>query len=192
MIEEIQNKNQLEEARLNDAMEERDSINDKRNQESPVPATSKKSENIKDRMKEMSKLATPGKVLSLVLEVDPLKDWVYFLALAGAIFKDFLDLIEGVVILYIVVVVATFCVSIFISLMMVLANALEEQKTVGRRMMKRWLILLSATTGEILIGANFIPIETFAVIAIYGLALLARKQAKEERKKQRKLSLEYA
>ena len=192
MTEEIKNKNQLEEARLKDEMEKRNSVDNKRYQESPVPAMPKKLGNIKGKMKEMSKLATPEKTLSLILEIDPLKDWVYFLALTGAILKDLLDLIEGVVILYIVVVVATFCVSIFISLMMVLANALEEQKNAGRRMMKRWLILSGATTGELLIGVDFIPMETIAVFAIYGLALLARKQAKEERKKQRKLSLEYA
>ena len=54
MTEEIKNKNQLEEARLKDEMEKRNSVDNKRYQESPVPAMPKKLGNIKGKMKEMS------------------------------------------------------------------------------------------------------------------------------------------
>lgn len=192
MIEEIQNKNQLEEERGRDEMMKNSDSESNNRQENVAPEMPRNPQNIGEKMKELSTLAKPMKALSIVLEIEPLKDWVYFLALTGAILKDFLDILEGVIVLHGLLVVATFCISIFIALMMILANALEEQKTTGRIMMKKWLVLFGATTGELIIGVDFLPIETMAVIVIYALALLARKQVKEEKKKQKKISLAYA
>lgn len=157
-----------------------------------------KSKKIKSQIgqfRQIAKTASPVGFFSLMLQIKPMKDWTYGLALFAAIFKDIVDLIEGTIVLYAVVVVVGFCVSIFIGLMMLLANSMEEKKH-NRKMTKRWITLFLGTAAEILIGVNFIPMETLTVLLIYAMTLQDRKEAKDlakrERKQARRFSVEYA
>ena len=128
----------------------------------------------------LAKNATPWGMLSLLGEFKLFADWMYGLALFAAIFKDLLDLIEATGVLYVVVIVATFCVSIFIAMMMILGSSSNGGH--GRKqqkMIRSYLILLGGTTVEIVFGLNFLPVETLTVLIIYALLLSDRKQNKQ-------------
>lgn len=123
--------------------------------------------------------ATPWGVLSLIMQASPFKDWMYGLALFVAIFKDVLDLIEATGIGYVVVVVSTFCASIFIGLMMYLGNSSSGRSRAQNKVLKSYLVLIGGTAIELIFGIDILPIETLTVLIIYGMALAARKQAKK-------------
>jgi hypothetical protein len=136
--------------------------------------------------KDLVKSATPWGVLNLLFQANIISDWMYGLAIFAAIFKDILDLTEFAGITYIIVIITTFLVSIFIGFMMLLGSFSTGHGRRDQKIIRSWLVLLSGTTAELLFGVNILPIETLTVLILYGFVLSARKQAKEqERAKQR-------
>ena len=129
--------------------------------------------------KDMVESATPWGMMSLITQINILADWPYALALAAAMLKDILDFSEATGIGYVIVIVFTFLCSIWIAMMMLLANG-----SAGRRQQKNirsWLILLSGTTMKLIFGIDILPIETITVLIIYTLFLIDKKQsAKDE------------
>ena len=135
-----------------------------------------------DDAKNLAKSTTPWGLLSLLTQASPFCDWMYGLALFAAIFKDIMDLIEASGIGYILVVILTFCASIFIGLMMLLGSFSTGQGRTQHKILKNYLILIGGTAAELLFGLNILPIETITVLIIYGLVLSERKQIQAERK----------
>lgn len=125
--------------------------------------------------KDLIKSATPWGILHLFFsEGSIITDWMYGLALIAAILKDILDPIEAAAITYMLVIAATFCVSIFIAMMMLLGSVMNGSGRRQQKIIKSWLILMGGTTAELLFGINFLPIETFTVLLVYGLLLADR------------------
>jgi len=133
--------------------------------------------------------ATPWGIFSLLSYVNIFGDWLYALAFCAALLKDLSDFI-GIGSLPAIGTVITICISIFIGFMMLLANALEKDRTLFQRTIIRYLILVFGTLLEILFGLNFVPWETFMVFIIYLFALAARKNSAEKRKKLQALNKE--
>lgn len=136
-----------------------------------------------DVAQKLAKNATPWGLLSLFFQMNLFRDWMYGIALLFAILKDILNFIEVSGIGYALVVIATLLCSIFIAMMMLLgrmANGSVSQKQ--GKVILSWLILLGATIVELIPGVNFIPEETLAVIFIYILLLMDRKDAQQEQK----------
>jgi len=131
-----------------------------------------------ENAKNLAKSITPWGALALMTQIS-IGDWMYFLALLAAVFKDILDLIEFAGITYIIIIVVTICISIFIGMMMFLGSFSNGQGHRQQRIISSWLTLLSGTTVEMLFGINILPIETMTVLIIWGFVLSARKQAKE-------------
>jgi len=148
--------------------------------------------------KNLATAATPLGALSLVRKINWSKDGIYFLMLMAALLKDVLDVIlialsggtmtglsvipvvgslaGGVLmaIAYIFIAILSLLTSIFIGLMMILANAREEKKSA--RVLLRFLILIGGTVFEMtLFGLNFVPVEMVTVIIIYVMVLAERK-----------------
>jgi len=119
-------------------------------------------------------VATPWGALSLMTKIS-IGDWMYFLALLAAVFKDILDLIEFAGITYIIIIIITFCISIFIGMMMLLGSMSHGQGRAQQKILRSWLTLLTGTTAELIFGVNILPIETITVIIIWGFVLSARK-----------------
>ena len=132
--------------------------------------------------KNMIESATPWGLFSLLAQANILSDWPYMLALLAAILKDISDLSEVTGIGYAFVIIFTFLCSIWIAMMMLLASGGKGRRQ--QKIIRSWLILLSGTTAEMLFGIDLLPIETLTVLIIYALALLDKKQAKEEEKKE--------
>lgn len=136
-------------------------------------------------LKSLAKNLTPLGFFAAFAGVNILTDWMYFLALLAAIFKDLTDWILVGPLFFLAIIVG-FLVSIFIAFMMILGSIFADGK--GRlyhKAIRSYLILLAGTTAEMLFGVNFIPIETMTVLVIWYLALCARKQVKESSKKER-------
>jgi hypothetical protein len=136
--------------------------------------------------KNLASAVTPWGALALMTQIS-IGDWMYFLALLAAILKDILDLIEFAGITYVIVIVITFLVSIFIGMMMLLGSFSHGQGRRQQKIIRSWLMLMTGTTAEMIFGINILPIETITVLIIWGFVLVARKEA---RQKQR--SLAYA
>jgi len=142
--------------------------------------------------KELAVAATPVGFISLIAGANPISDWMYGLAMMAALLKDFLNPLEVTGILYILIIVLTFCTSIFIFFMLLLGSFSESGggRSARRRgkksaaMMKRGLVLMGGTIVDLLPGINFIPWEFITVLIIYAMVLMARKQAKEEEKQE--------
>jgi uncharacterized membrane protein len=95
--------------------------------------------------------------------------------------KDILDFSGATGILIPLVLIATFLASIFIWMMVLLGVILGGGGAgVQRKMIKKGLVLIFGTTGELLLGLNFLPIETLSVAIIYMLTLSERAQIKME------------
>jgi hypothetical protein len=144
--------------------------------------------------KELIKSATPWGFLSLLFQANIISDWMYGLALMAALFKDLLDFVEVVGFLYVIVIISTFLVSIFIGFMMLLGsfyNFSEGSKRIDntqRKIIRSWLVLMGGTTAEMLFGVNILPIETLTVLILYGFVLSARKQAREQERKEQEIA----
>lgn len=130
--------------------------------------------------KNLIKSATPWGIFSLMSQGSIFSDWMYGLALFAAVFKDLFDLIEVTGIGYIIVIITTFCCSIFIAFMMILGSFSNGFGRMQQKVIRSWLVLLGGTTAELLFGVNFLPIETLTVLIIYAMLLSDRKQSKEK------------
>lgn len=130
--------------------------------------------------KNLAKSATPWGALKLLAKANPITDWMYGLAFVAAIFKDFLDFVEITGFLYIIVIISTFLVSIFIAMMMLLGSFTTGHGRRDQKIIRSWLILMGGTTAELLFGVNILPIETVTVALIYMFALSARAQEQEK------------
>lgn len=136
---------------------------------------------------DLIKSMTPWNFLGLMLQFNPMVDWMYGIALFAAILKDILDPFELSGVFYAFTFVATLIASITIFFMMILTGIYEgKSNRIERRIIRSFLILTLATAVEIIPGVNLIPIETFTVIVIYTLALHERKINKKIRKEEKK------
>lgn len=129
------------------------------------------------------------------------KDFLYGVALAVALFSDLLDLaiitvIPGLSFIF------TFISTSLLLIILTIAGGASKRKQ-GRRIAARIGIL--AVTGlieGIAFGLNFLPFETFAVIAIYTIEIKERRkamarqrrrmQARQKRANQEELALSRA
>jgi len=141
----------------------------------------------KQDLKALKKLATPWGALGLIFQ-GKLSDWMYWAALFAAMLKDFLDwMLLGS--LPGVGTVITLGISIFIAAMMLLGSFTTGHGRTQQKIIRSWLVLLAGTTAEmILFGVNFLPIETFAVLIIYGFVLAERKQTQEEKEEENQIA----
>lgn len=192
MVYDIQRAKRLQAARRADA---RKTLKDQN-----TGANKGKARDTIDRAKKIRKSLTPWGFFSLLFQANIISDWMYGLALFAAILKDILDLIEFAGFTYIIVVVATLCISIFIGFMMILGGILggEAPKNsfsntrAERKIIRSWLVLLGGTTAELVFGINIIPIETLTVLIVYTFALQDRKQAQEDNKEAAQAAQQYA
>lgn len=147
------------------------------------------------RAKDIKKRLKPWNLLGLHAYVSFITDWTYAIALMFAVLKDILDPIlislSGFLtwtivlaffggLLYAIVLVATIMASVIIWFMMLLTSIAEKKNNfVQKKIIRAYLVLVLATAVEIIPVLNIIPLETFAVIIIYIMALQDRKAADE-------------
>ncbi|HPN96374.1 MAG TPA: hypothetical protein PLK35_01270 [Candidatus Moranbacteria bacterium] len=182
MEEDYQKQEQLEAARRADQRRRGREIIKKNN-------TGKHKGNASKTIKEAEELiksTTPWGILGLIRQVR-LSDWMYILALMAAILKDILDPLSLTGVLYVVLIIITFCVSIFIGLMMLLGSISSGYGRFQQKIIKSYLILFGATVVELLPGVSLIPIETVSVLIIWGMLLASRKQNERMREYQKQL-----
>ncbi len=123
-------------------------------------------------------LAVAAVALSLFKQIDWLKDWLFVIAAIVALLKDFVLDPIGIGSLPVIGTVITWCVSILIGFLVLLAGGS------GKKQMAKLVILIAGTLIETFFGLNFVPGETGMVIAIYVVVLIDRKIAAEEAAKQ--------
>lgn len=141
----------------------------------------KDTQKIAKEAKTLARSVTPWGVFSLLSQVNPFVDWIYFIAILSAVLKDILDF-TGIGSLPAIGTVITFCVSTVIGFSILLANSLEKDRTIFQKTVIRYFILITGTLAEIIFGLNFIPWETVIALAIYFFALAARKNRSSEEK----------
>lgn len=130
-------------------------------------------------MKNLAQAATPVGLAKLGKQIELVDFLKYGPAFAVAFLKDLLDWV-GIGSLPAIGTVITFCVSITIGFIFLMAGA-SGKRTVAKSTM-RWLLTLVAGTGveAFLFGLNFFPIETFTVLIAYIFVLQERRGEKKE------------
>ena len=142
---------------------------------------SAKKRNLLDNTKTLAKSATPWGAASLVKYLFLTHPAIYFLTLLAALLKDILDWI-GIGSLPVIGSVVTFCFSILIFFMMLIAGSSGKMK-MASKMVRRYLVLAGGAIMELLFGINFLPILTCTVLVIWFMAAAEKKQEVEDRKK---------
>jgi hypothetical protein len=128
----------------------------------------------------VAKVKSAKNIFSALKQADFSKDWPYVLAFFAGAGKDIIDG-PGIGSLPGVGTVITMCVSIFIFFMTLYA-ALSEKGGIGKKIWKRFMVLLLGTISEmILFGWNFIPAESGSAVIIYIMALFEKAGGAEEK-----------
>lgn len=152
-----------------------------------------KAKNIIQNTKNIAKQArSPWSLFSLFFQMS-FMDWMYWLAILAAAFKDIIDFfligsMPGIG------TVITFCISIFIAMMMLLGSFTNGVGRMHQKIIRSYLILIMGTGAEMLFGLNFFPIETVVACFVYILMLADRKaqeEVKKEEKRQAQRELQY-
>ena len=122
-------------------------------------------------------LTSPTSVFSLLKHIHFSVDWLLYAALTAAVLKDILDWIgfslPGIN------EVMNFCVGITIAFALLLMGS-SGKRSMVKKQVKKWLVLLGGVGCEEFFGLNFLPIETITVLVCYYLVLIDRKEAAEE------------
>lgn len=110
---------------------------------------------------------TPLGMAKTLGKMNPIADWPYGVAIIAAVFRDFIALIlTFFIITWIIVVITTLCVSIFIAMMMLTAR---NGKSIC------WITLFVSTAFAMFVPFPFIMTGT--VFTIYSIAQSTRKPA---------------
>lgn len=152
---EIQDDEQSRSDRLKEAV--KDSLNLKQNKMKDVAA--------------LAEVATPMGAISLARQINFLGDMPFVAALGAAIFKDLLDGPFNVVLIG--ALFSILC-SIFIFMMLFLADANKKRKS-ATGLLKKGLILIAGGVVDAIPGIGILPIETLTVGIIYMMTLVERK-----------------
>jgi len=134
------------------------------------------SDNPIDTAKNLSKVATPMGVFSLLKHVNLLKDMPFVCAGGFALLKDFLDLIFNETVI-LGILFSVLC-SIFIFMMLLLAGSNGKRKAASGFM--KGIVLVGGGVIDSLPGLGFAPIETMTVAIIYMLVLADRANAENK------------
>lgn len=132
--------------------------------------------------KNLSKLATPGGIFSVLKQISFFKDIPFFCAIGAAILKDIVDSVLNLTVVF--AVVASVCCSFFIFFMLLLAGA-SEKKEQARGIIKlilKPLIIALGGAADSIPGIGFLPIESITAILIYILVLFERAGEEAEQK----------
>lgn len=132
--------------------------------------------------KNLSMLAKPGGIFSVLKQISFFKDIPFFFAIAFAILKDIIDSVLNLTV--VLAVVASVCCSFFIFFMLLLAGASEKRKQ-ARGIVKsiiKPLIIAFGGIADSIPGIGFLPIESITAIVIYILVLFERASAEAEQK----------
>jgi len=127
--------------------------------------------------------------ISLMSYADPLKDWMFGIALIFAILKDILDLIDNALVAAaglgaILTFIFTLLASFIIGFVMLLTGSSSKNK-VARTILKRFAILAGTTLIEFIPGIDLLPLESITVVVIVWMTLVERKVDAEEDKKKK-------
>lgn len=140
--------------------------------------------------KTLAESATPWGVASLIKYLFLTSPFYYLPALFAALLKDIID--WSIIGSFPAIgTVLTFCASIFIFFMMLLAGSSVKIK-VATSIVRRYLILTVGTLIEFLFGINFLPVLTLTILIIWFMAAAEKKQEAEERKKSGAMEEKYA
>jgi hypothetical protein len=125
--------------------------------------------------KNMSKIATPTGVFSLLKQANLLKDMPFICAAGFALLKDILDLVFNETV--ILGILFSILCSIFIFLMLLLAGSNGKRKAASGLI--KGVVLVGGGVVDSLPGLGFAPVETMTVAIIYMLVLADRANAKK-------------
>lgn len=104
--------------------------------------------------------------------INPFLDWLFGVAFAVALLKDFLDFaILGSIPL--IGTVITILASLTIGAVLIITGASSN----GKSIVKKFGVLLGGSTLEMFFGLNFLPMETITLIITIYLTLAERKAA---------------
>lgn len=120
--------------------------------------------------KDLSAAATPMGAVSLMKQIDPLKDIPYFLAIGAAMLKDLITLVTFETVL--LPLIAGGLCTIFIFMMMYLVDSGGKRKLASSLLKKGGVLLFGGIVGGV------IPfVETITVFVVYAMTLSERKNA---------------
>ncbi len=164
------NKNNLEKTRKRDAKLQRRT-------ERSAPKTMDK--DIQRKAKELARSMGPINPLSLLSQISPFDDWMYFLAFLAALTKDILDLcifLFGIG--WLIPLLASFIIDPFIFFMMILGSVSggrgRAEQSMVKSTTKQGLTILIGSVVDDYPGINILPIETFVVLVVYFMTLYDR------------------
>ena len=132
--------------------------------------------------KNLSKLATPGGIFSVLKQISFFKDIPFFCAIGFAVLKDLVDSVLNLTV--VLAVVTSACCSFFIFFMLLLAGESKKRKQakgIVKSMLKP-LIIIAGGTADSIPGIGFLPIESITAIVIYILVLFERAGEEAEQK----------
>jgi hypothetical protein len=132
-------------------------------------------------------LTSPMGAISLMRHINFSVDWLLAAALAAALLKDILDWIgfslPGIN------EVMNFCVGITIAFALLLMGS-GVKRSMVKKQVRKWLVLLGGVGCEEFFGLNLAPIETITVLVCYYLVLIDRKEAAEEARERQQAQAE--
>lgn len=120
-------------------------------------------------------------VASLMQYIDPFMDWLFGIALAFAILKDILDILNTALIAaggvgWFLIMLFTGACSLAIFFIMLITGA-SGKTGMAKGIAKRIVALLVATGAEMIPGIGLLPMESIVVIIILWMTLAERKTA---------------
>jgi len=126
---------------------------------------------------QMAKNAAAG--FSLMKHIDPFMDWLFGIALAFAILKDVLDILNTALIAaggvgWFLIMLFTGACSLAIFFIMLITGA-SGKVGMAKGIAKRIVALFVATGAEMIPGIGLLPMESIVVMVIFWMTLAERK-----------------
>ncbi len=165
MEQEIEHKKRLEEIRNGD------------NTDKNMPVKNSEEEKKKNEKSAISSVLKEKKqgikeAISLAAYLNPFTDWMFGIALAMAALKDIFDYFG--IIFFGIGWLITFMASVLIFFTLLLAGA-SSKKNNANSLVKKYGTLAGGTAMELVLGINFLPIQTITVIITFILTLKERQ-----------------
>jgi len=128
----------------------------------------------------------------LTAYIDPFMDWLFGIALIFAFIKDVLDIPDDALVAAggvgeILIIITTTVCSMAIAAIMFITGSSGKTK-MARAMIKKVLLLITATIIECIPAIDVLPIESLVVAIVFWMTLVDRKVAAQQEKKEQKIA----
>lgn len=135
----------------------------------------------KQAVKDIKKKINP---VSLLKQLNPFIDWLFGIALALAILKDILDIVNTALIVAggigeLLIIIFTFFISVIIFLILVITGSQKNVK-LAKSIIKKFLLIVATAMAEMIPAIGMLPMETILVVVVFLITLQERKKGAQE------------